>query len=1776
MKIAGLTVSVDGDTKPLEDSLSRAKDRARQGGQDISDALGQGMAGAGDHYKELDDAGQGWLERHKKLIAEAAAVTAGIWAYTHQDQAKAYWDQATQYASDALDSMKSGLSDFADHAQKSFGTVEDAVNTLGEAIGRGTLYSVFDGLGDRLERMGKQASDLGAEIQKTAELKNLPVHDLSVAQSVGPMTNGTSPAEMTAMLEKVKDAQDGASDSAKQMQQQYALLGVSLKNADGSARDQMAVITDVSNTEQKWGDQTKVLTANQILFGSALTANTNDLLKYPATMQAAMDAASKGGLTLSDSEIATLKRVHDEQETQAAFEQAWALKRSAIYAETGDAIRTDALQFLDSQKTVYDTLGSIWGDAETGLKALTQNFLDSHELMAHAMTLVMDHGGNDFANWLQNDLPQKIVSGWQTIVNALGDMMAQAVQYAANLMIGILNTITSSMEKIPSFMRGKMGLPDDAQIADQKQAAKEIADTFENLAINIQSFTAQAANAVNGNLVKSIGASLQTLGQMAKDAVAHQSDQQAAQVAIAQARRHDEAMKALADPHTGPERAPDPSKGSGSDNDELEEYVKSLNAKAMESQSNLLGDKYGAKDQKNLEDYHKALVDLSKDAEKYSGTEKDNLLAAGKYWAEYRLGIEKAANALDHARHVLGEWADNEVKIGQATGDPSRTVSGQMTKLGVDLGKQFQDIDGDSMRTDAQKAAAKAQAQEAADQSAIKIHQDALGDFAKLDDGYWARKQEALDKDLAYVKANSESEYAYRVYASQQQDKLNQQYLQSRIGTEESFSTYLQDRLSLDEGLYKSAIGQQLDAWNDYYSQLKQTAESWGNDFKSGMTDLLGDLFSGGTKKAAADWKAMLDKMRKDLLNFVSGEGTDWLKNLFKSAMGSGGGSSPGGAGGSSGSDSSYGMAGRDGVQALLPGVQSYGLSGLIAGTSGAPSIINALTSGSSSTSGTSSVFTGGDSGNSVSGSTISINGIDTSGLSSGSASDQVAQLMSRGVPQSDALQIVMSGAGSSGTPFGASSGVNPATSSSMFSTSSLLSDAKDLGSLASLANSGVIGSINAWGANTLGIGSEAIPAVESEGNIIAPAIPAGATGGLGTTGVSALGGAGIGYLAGSLMEPQGSGASIAGAAGGAIAGGTAAALGEGALASTGIGALVAIPAAAITALLSPSTTTTSPNGNNGITVDMTSSGMNGANPLWGYEGFTQTSTGSFGDSSTSHFTEPTIADPATAQAWNQDMGAQNASLSSSLNTLGVGTGSLSDYSFPFQFNVTSQDASQAAINVANAMATVATQASSLATQFNNALEPGEDYIDEITRISSAYSATNVSAQVAGTSLANLSGASDVVSQGNWASEVGQLLGGNQNTTAAFQTYINSMSKLTVAANTLTATSSQANQAIGLIGDAGVNQGNFWDQYGQAMQSPMDPTTLQAWTNAATAMAAFDSAEQQAGQAMQSFNNLQIEGLQAQIAAAQSLTVMVNGLQVSVSSAYSTFNSLSQSLTSTLQSIQWNSSLSPNTPEQTYQQQSAYFQQLAAQVQNEGPSSLTYTQDIQQLQSFAQTFLQTSKSVNGMSAAYTNDYNTVQGVLQTIKAPIDQQLATLQSQLTAQDQLVNSAQAQITQLQLSNTNLQLVNNSISVLGADTVNGFNNMSSAMSQIAGVVTTLQASYSVVGAALGLPAFAEGGDFGGGFRLVGERGPEIELTGPARYLSAAQTRDIMAARGSGAGSLSDSAATAAIVQGNAAITHGLGVVAKQLGVTHRVHAAVLGYHRLQAAQPSRMRRA
>lgn len=70
-----------------------------------------------------------------------------------------------------------------------------------------------------------------------------------------------------------------------------------------------------------------------------------------------------------------------------------------------------------------------------------------------------------------------------------------------------------------------------------------------------------------------------------------------------------------------------------------------------------------------------------------------------------------------------------------------------------------------------------------------------------------------------------------------------------------------------------------------------------------------------------------------------------------------------------------------------------------------------------------------------------------------------------------------------------------------------------------------------------------------------------------------------------------------------------------------------------------------------------------------------------------------------------------------------------------------------------------------------------------------------------------------------------------------------------------------------------------------------------------------------------------------------------------------------------------------------------------------------------------------------------------------------------------------------------------------------------------ELGNYLTEIEAQRDLVRSLGGVPQFANGGMFGGGMRIVGERGPELEATGPARYWNAAQTRMMMSSGGGNA---------------------------------------------------------
>lgn len=847
-----------------------------------------------------------------------------------------------------------------------------------------------------------------------------------------------------------------------------------------------------------------------------------------------------------------------------------------------------------------------------------------------------------------------------------------------------------------------------------------------------------------------------------------------------------------------------------------------------------------------------------------------------------------------------------------------------------------------------------------------------------------------------------------------------------------------------------------------------------------------------------------------------------------------------------------YGPAGEEGTRAVASAASSYGLLGVNFGQLGAQSILSkidtrggiysALTGDSASYAwNTSNVTQASDMGSSFwtapTGSNVWDVSTSSSALSGLSSTDATtaAKLVAMGMSPDQAVTLVTGASGGSSTAQAVNS--QTAQQGTNFNASDLLKNA---------GSGSWVDSLNQWGFENLGIGS-------ITGEQVGNSVPAfqgmnatgwtGSTAGLGTIAAGALTGATTGFGISSLVYPNGTG-TMGGTLGG-LAGG---ALGSALLGSTIGGPIGGIVGGLLGSVLGGSETKKTEKTGSGVTVNIT----NGNVSQQGYSTYRTTTSGMFGSTSTSHSKSyDTVGDPELESAFRSALDSYTAQNWRSSVNMGISTSALKSFSFPFDFDIDSENASFAAKAVANYQAYQILDSAGIRGEVDDVLKSGEVYVDALKRISDAYNAGSIAAAAAGTSLEKLSGTVSTVFQGDWFSDVADLLGGTSQASGAFSTYVKyGLSKTQAVDYALSAYAGGAGSAIAQLGDASVNMGNFWGKYQEAMNAGnMSADQFALWANAASYMSSYSDTQYQALDLMQTINNVRIAQLKEEITEIQNVKVMVDGLNTSISSAYSTYKNLYDTLTSSIQSITWSSSLSTNTPTQTFKQQQAYYNKLKAKVANEDSSSLTYSSDVSKLSSFSQTYLQTAKSYYGASSQYYKIYNEVTGTLTNLQSSTKTELDYLSEQLQAQYTVINQNQAQIDQLTLANTNLQILGAGLDGLGANISGGLSAIVDALGSswssswdgsLSAAMDAYASAYAATTASLAttatvdtssltntdwsslstLTGYATGGDPAAGeWAYVGEQGPELVRFGKdARVYNANETKAILAAKDGG----------------------------------------------------------
>lgn len=754
-----------------------------------------------------------------------------------------------------------------------------------------------------------------------------------------------------------------------------------------------------------------------------------------------------------------------------------------------------------------------------------------------------------------------------------------------------------------------------------------------------------------------------------------------------------------------------------------------------------------------------------------------------------------------------------------------------------------------------------------------------------------------------------------------------------------------------------------------------------------------------------------------------------------------------------------FGLLGRDAAKSLSGATSSYGAFGAFFGMLGAPSVINQLPKKSTTDvlTGTSTDYWnsltvgGGSSSASLLEYAISNKGSGYSSTSDGTSDWTSLGSWSKSVTANAGYSAVMVGSDGqlyvegSGSSLSSATGTAATTAQQQTQSGSSgfnMSDVTKMG-----GSSSWVDSLNNWGMETFGIGGSTGSEFGEIGAFAGKNVSGWSTGsaGLGTMASGALTGAGIGYGVSSMIYPNGTG-TVGGTIGGAVGGLAGAALGGTALGSV-LGPIGGIIGGVLGSVLSGHETKTTEKTGSGVTVDMTGGTISQS----GYSTYRTTTSGMFGSSSTSHSKSyDTVGDPEIEAAFREKFEEYQVSTNKSLKSMFLDNSTLSSY-FPIKLDIDSENADFAGKSVANYQAFLALQANGLQEEFDATAKSGEVYVDQIKRISEGYSNGTVAAAAAGASLEKLSGSISKVYQGDWYSRFAQAMGGTDEANTAFATLSEyGMSKTEAANNALSAYATGAGNSIAELKDSSVNINNFWAKYKEAVQGGnLTTDQMQNWANAASWMKNYDDTLYNSASLMQEINSTRITQLQAEMKAVENVKVMVDGVKTSVSSAYSTYNSLNNTLVSTIQGVEWNGSLSPNTPSTTYGQQKAYYDKLKAKVAGEDSSSLTYSADIQKLSAFSQTFLQTSKSYFGASKAYYEDYNDVTSTLENLQSQTQTEVDVLLQQLTVQQELSNKNQEEIDQLSLANTNLGLLAAGLDGLGTSIQAGLEALGATMS-------------------------------------------------------------------------------------------------------------------------------
>lgn len=171
----------------------------------------------------------------------------------------------------------------------------------GEQIGRYSNYVMLAASVAGIA-MVKSSLDQAKAIKSTADELNISTDAwqkyMFIAQQAG-VSTGT----LKSGFEQLQQATSKAATGAVKESKLFALLGVELEDANGKAKDQIALMPELADKLARVGDANEKAAAAQILFGGAAGEMMQVLEGGSARINELSDAAERMGIVLSDDQI---------------------------------------------------------------------------------------------------------------------------------------------------------------------------------------------------------------------------------------------------------------------------------------------------------------------------------------------------------------------------------------------------------------------------------------------------------------------------------------------------------------------------------------------------------------------------------------------------------------------------------------------------------------------------------------------------------------------------------------------------------------------------------------------------------------------------------------------------------------------------------------------------------------------------------------------------------------------------------------------------------------------------------------------------------------------------------------------------------------------------------------------------------------------------------------------------------------------------------------------------------------------------------------------------------------------------------------------------------------------------------------------------------------------------------------------------------------------------------------------------------------------------------